>query len=286
MTGLVSRIENAAWDAAMGLINAGVTLKKGVLRVCEEGSYIMYDIYDLDGLEKWTKATIANLKLISHIPAIKGIFFELLKTLEAQKDLYYATKVIGSMNQFIKIDNKGQISLTLPEFTEILYGIANVCDTGRFLQKYGVFSFDACSRIASKLASTQILNTSYHLGDVHVVRSLFGVEGQPKDFFIFIASGIKATKCMKNFKKWYFSKEENKKFDWENAFKWVDSVGKMLLITLGPKYGKKAWFSGIDSATQLASLFAFILKKHRERHERFSNPEAHYKNTYSGVLGG
>ena len=58
-----------------------------MLVVGEGTSRAMYEVYSLDGFEKWSKALIADLRFLALIPGIGETFKECLKTVEAQKIL-------------------------------------------------------------------------------------------------------------------------------------------------------------------------------------------------------
>ena len=270
---MVNLIERVASTCCRGLIDAGVSIKKGCLFVAGEAGPTMSDIYSMEGFEKLSKALIADLKFFSLIPCIKGVFAECLATLEAQKDLYYATLFMGSMTEFIKIDpTSGAKSFQLPKFKEgphkgktdvvkILYAIGNFCEAGKFLQKFQVYSFALCTQVASRLGSMQVFTLygqSWTVGDIPVLNCLCD---KPKDFFIFIASGVEVWRC----------KEKNL-LKWQNAFKLAGSTGKMLLIPFGRHHNKKVWFVVLDLVTQNASLFGFIVKRYKERQKRFNYP--------------
>jgi hypothetical protein len=245
----------------------GVAAKQGILVVGEEASRVMYDIYSLVGFEKWTKAVIADLKFLSLLPVINGVFDECIKTLEAQKDLYYATLFVGSTAECIKVTEKEDqtkaYSFQLPktnghtDIVKILYAIGNYLEMGKFLQKYQVYSFPLFTQVADRLASVKVFayRGDWRVDDLPVISTLCD---KPKDFFIFLASGIEVYRC---------SKKPLLQFD--NVLKATGSIGKMLLISLGRDFNKEWWFVGIDVITQHASLIAFLWKRHQESKERF-----------------
>ena len=269
---MVNLIERVASTCCRGLIDAGVSIKKGCLFLAGEAGPTMSDIYSMEGFEKLSKALIADLKFVSLFPCIKGVFAECLATLEAQKDLYYATLFIGSMADCI--DSK-TMSLQLPKFKEgphkgkktdvvrILYAIGNFCEAGKFLQKYQVYSFALCTQVANRLGSMQVFTLygqSWTVGDIPVLNCLCD---KPKDFFIFIASGIDVYRCSKK-----------PLLEWENGLKLAGSTGKILLIYFGRHYNTTVWFAVIDLVTQNAGLFGGIVKGYNKRQKRFNHPGA------------
>jgi hypothetical protein len=262
-------IAHAAFTSCRGFIDAGVSIKRGTLVVAGELSYIMYDIYSLEGFEKWTKATIANLKLLSLIPSIKGVFSGVIATLEAQIDIYYATLVFGSTAEFIDTRN---LSFKIPEakkedgggtdWVKILYAIANPLDTAKFAQKYQLYSFPLCTQWANRFGSCRVFSyggQDYTVNDIPVLNALCD---KPKDFFVFFASGIEVWRCT----------QKKNPFNWENGLKFAGSFGKIVLITFGRQYHKQVWFAFAVAITQNSSLFARILKQRKERLERLNNP--------------
>ncbi len=273
MFGLSDKIGDAAYRICMGAINTGVAIKRVALTAGELGSRVIHSIYSLDGFEKWSKALIADLRFLSLIPSLKGVFDECLKTIEAQKDLYYATLFIGSMNECIKVDKiTGKRSFQLPkndkgevDAVKILYFFGNFSETGKFLQKYKVFSFELCTQVADRLASMKVFSfrdKSVNFGDIPVLKTLCE---KPKDFFIFFASGVEVWRCL------------HKPVNWENAFKFAGSTGKMGLIFFGDILIKKKYFWSaaiLDVLTQNASLLGYVVKTEKLRAQRFKNPVA------------
>jgi hypothetical protein len=282
MANFINRVGGAAAGACWGAIHTGITVKqgiqKGLLVVGEGTSRVMYDIYSLDGFEKWSKALIANLRFASALFKLNGLFDECLKTLEAQKDLYYATLFIGSMKEFVGFDKtKGEYHFKLParekleNLSKIFLAIGNFFETGKFLQKYKVLDFPLCTAVANRLASVQVFTLrgkAYTVDDIPVLQTLCD---KPKDFFIVLSSAIEiwrgtAIKIMAGKAKTIF--------EVENLCKVVGSMGKIVLIAFGRHYSKFIWFSVVDVTTQDVSLYGFIYKRARERANRFERPVA------------
>jgi hypothetical protein len=270
---LINSIYNAAAAFGTGLIHTGESIKKGALVIAEEGSHAMREAYCLDGFEKLTKAGIANLKFLNIIPCIKGVFDECIATLEAQKDLYYATKFFDCMPDFIYVDPKTKAkSFQLPRIqkgpdkgsidsVKILYAIGNFLDPFRFLYKYKIYSFPLCVEIANRMASIKVFDLNgktYTIDDIPVVHSLCS---RPKDFFIFLASLVDVYRCSKK-----------TILEWENGLKLVATCGRIVLITFGRHHHKMLWFHIADVITQNVGLMAFIVKRHIDRERRFNHP--------------
>lgn len=266
MVTVIDRIKGMTYSTGMELINTGVKIKKGTLRVCEAGSLVLYDVYCLEGFEKLTKALIANMKFLSLIPSVKGVFALCLDTLNGQRDLYYGTMWVNSACDFIRFDPATQrYHCQLPRMKDktidlfkILCAIGNLCETGKFLQRYEIYSFATCTRLANRLGGVKVWN-SYTVADIPVLASLCTT---PKDVCIFLASLVDLRKC------W-----DKPLLELENVLKITGNIGKLLLISLSLRYYQKPWFVLIDVITQNASLIAFFIKRCKERNNNFLFPK-------------
>lgn len=291
--GLISGLGNAVDRTFMGVVNAGVKVQQGLLLVGGEISQAMYDIYSMDGLEKWTKAAIANINALGIILG-SNAFVGVTKTLGWQKDLIYASLAVDSTAEFVEVTKIQKsdgteikkYSLQLPrivkknpatgkteteiDWVKVLYGIGNPFETLGFLQKYGVISFPASiTNVAAQIGATKLFSfnqENWKVGDVPVVKCLFN---KPKDFFVCIASAYSGYKCMRSSNFW----------DLANLLKLAGSLGKIVLITTADYMLKnknnKAYliaFVVIDVVTQNASLIGLLLKRRRERESRLKNP--------------
>jgi hypothetical protein len=290
MNAITSHISHGV-NSALFTISEGVSLvssevKKGIRYVGEGPSRAAYDIYDLrhEGFEKWTKAAIANLKLIGRIKHT-NVFNAAIETLEGQKNLYYATKFIGSACDFIQRDKvTKKVSLTIPKYKEegtnwvaVLYGIGNFLDTARFLQKHEVVAFQTVSRLGAAIGSIKI---SYlkdkRLDQIPVLSNVFY---SPKDIFIFAASGIEISRFIKAFVNVEGETGEDRTrkrkeilSDISTWLKLTGSIGKMILIGCGSRYGTAFWFTLVDVITQNAGLIRYWKDRSRDREVRFNNP--------------
>lgn len=277
----LTQISRAFDSACMGFINTGVEFKKGMLTVGEVGSHVMYDIYSLNGFEKFTKAMIADLRMLELFPCIKGTFTHCLKTLEAQKDLYYATLVFGSMADFIKPDYDKDTQafqgykFCMPtingkengpiDWVKVLYGIGNPFETCKFLQKYKILDFPLCSQLAAQFGSIK-LGGDWKVEDIAVLNCWCD---KPKDFFVFFAA-LYTTYCCSTDKNFW-----NKGRRLENLAKLTGALGKMALVGGSNFLLSRQYFwtlAVIDVATNNASLLGLILKCNRERDELFNKP--------------
>lgn len=256
-------------------IQRGVLVVSGracsiVVFVAEEASNFMYDIYSLDGFEKWTKAAIADLKFLEIFSRVKVVWGEsiklILKTLEAQMKFYYATQFICATAEFIEVkekDGKQSFKFRVPtlktkdsegktiesyDLNKVLLLIGSYFDAGKFLQEYNLATFSRFSELANQMAT-------YRVFQLPVVGCLCD---KPKDFFIFIASGIELQRCLQ------------KPFDWEIKLKIIGSIGKMALIGAGGYLYKSHYLVALailGLVTQNASLFARIVKRYNDRVE-------------------
>lgn len=259
--------------ACKKLIDTGSKINKGILSTGGKVSHILYDLYSMEGFEKMAKMGIANLRAIQLIPQCNGVFKECIGTLDAQKDLIYATMFLKSTPDFIRVnvdDETGEktYSFQIPrkkghiDWITILYGIGNPLDTLNFLQRNQVYSFPRISQFAREMGTTQVsfLN-GVTLGDIPVVNSLFN---RPKDFFVFLASTLAAMEGVKN----------PNFFDIENLLKLTSNVGKMILIPYGETLSKNKCFvtlAAIDVATQNAGFFAMLYKRNKDRQSRLDS---------------
>lgn len=279
-----------------GFIGAFKKAGRGILHLGELGTRALYDAYSIEGFERISKAMVANLRMLSLFPALKGIFANSIEALEAHKDLCYATLVFDTTANFIKsekdsVTNKTRYSLQIPKYKtndnkyrwdwgKILYGVGNFFETGKFLIRYKVLQFPLCSQIASKLGSIPLnmLGKGWKLKDIPVVNALFDA---PKDFFVFIASVWSTGKCLSEKKEQFYSVE--------NLLKLTGNIGKIVLISCGQillknhfrlaKTGNHhSWYiitlTVVDVITNNASLIGLFVKKHSQRTERFKEPVA------------
>jgi hypothetical protein len=271
MVDFINRLGNAVDSACMGFINWGVKTEKVLVVGGRVFSFIAYHFYSMEGLEKGSKALIANLEMLSLIPSINGLFSETLKTMRGQKDLIYATLIIGSIADCIKKEKDGSLRFALPrqtdgtlDYVKVLYGIGNIFETGGFLQKYRVMTFPRCSQFAQQLGSIKMFE-NVTFGDVPVLKTL---TDKPKDLFVFSASLYVLVQS--------FRKPVNNNFlSPLNLAKLTGSLGKIILIScsdfmLARKY--LVTLTVIDVFTQNASLIGLILKRCQDREKRFVNP--------------
>lgn len=254
----MSYITKALWETATpfyeGMHDKAVKIKKGILILLKEGSHIAFDICTLDGYEKLAKALIADLKFISLLPAMKGVFDECLKTLEAQKDLYYATMIINSTAEMW--ENKNQ---ERSDPVKVLNAIGNFFETGKFLQKNEIYPFETCVEVANTMASTKVYG-NITLNDIPVLGSICD---KPKDLCVFLGSSIEIYRCIKK-----------PRLEWEFALKLTGSIGKVALTSLGKYYNKEWWFFAIDLITQNDSFLKRVVDQYTLRKRRFSSPAA------------
>ena len=266
-------------------------IKKGTMYVGEGLSNMAYDVYDLknEGFEKWVKAAIASLRAYAIFNGMTDRFNIAINTFESQKDLYYATKIVGSVTHFIrKKPVDGESYFKCPNLTEGLYAVANFLDTAKFLKKNEVFEMKWASDLASKFGSFPLSSLGINMDKIPVVGKRLGwktlaevpVVGSftrtPKDLFTFASSFIDAGFMICKAVKFRDSIYQMAKWDFvfDDLLKFVSSVGKMVLIVGGRSYGCSNWFAYADFYTQWASLGRYWWKRSSERHNRFENPPA------------
>lgn len=273
MSKIISSIGSAADTLCMSFINAAVQVKTCVLWLGKKVSLAMKDVYSLEGFEKWSKAFIADLRILNLFNVnIKNC----LKTVEAQKDLIYATLIFGSTVEFFKPgkdkDGKKVYGFQLPrekdgnvDVVKFLYGIGNIFETLKFTQEYGLLSFPRCSQLANQLGSTKLFNfrgSTWTLGDIPVANCWLD---KPKDFFVFTAAFYNTGRCL----------TVPVFFTIENILKLTGSIGKMTLITLAPYMLREKYYTAlsiVDFVTNNASLLAFLIKRNNDREKRLQDP--------------
>lgn len=291
---VISHMRGAADWVGSAAVKTGVEIKKGVLYLGEEVSYKAYDIYDLrnDGFEKFTKAEIANLKVVGKVFGLTPLFKGVIETLEGQKNLYYATKFIGSLCDFMAIyqkvfaqetfTGKCKTFFTLPHLIKISYGVGNCLDPVKFGMKMGLWELKKVSELGTRIGNYQVFNR--RLEDIPVIGSL---SYSPKDFFIFTASCLELTKVGLDF--YHIDgtdadsvrrRQQKITRRWDFVvnigffFKMVGTFGKIGLMTLGRRYGSTLAFAACDAFIQNAGLIKFWMDRSKNRKERFKNPAA------------
>ncbi|CUI17568.1 hypothetical protein PNK_1964 [Candidatus Protochlamydia naegleriophila] len=290
--GLISNITGAARWVGSTVVDTGTGIKKGVLWAGEGISRGAYDIYDLrsDGFEKWTKFGLANLKLVGKIFEMTALFKGVIETLEGQKNIYYATKFIGSICDFMAIGEEtfkqatimGGVKkfFTLPNFIKIFYGIGNCLDPLKFGMKMGLWDLKRASELGTRIGNYQVFNR--RLEDIPLVGSL---SYNPKDFFVFTACCLELTKIGLDLYKIDGTDADGGRRRGERiAKRWdfvvnlgfflkmVGTFGKMGLITFGRRYGNTLTFAVCDVVTQNAGLIKFWMDRSKAREARFCNP--------------
>lgn len=278
---IMTPITNIALQTYQGLVNAGEGIKKGVLAVGKEGSQILHDFYCMDGLLTLTKLLIADLRFISLIPAINGLFAEVLKTLEAQKALYYATLTPRALVECIKTDPEtGKMGLQLPQmhdgsginYVNICYCLGGVFETGSYLKKMGVLELEMFSQIGSWLGSIKIYSSqgkTWTFSDIPVVSRLCTT---PKELFFMGASVLEVCRWVIKVVMPKDDDEFIQQFSWIPLLKVTESFARLLTIGMHHQHGRKWWFLTIDLIGQNAGLFKFILTRRKILQNHYENP--------------
>jgi hypothetical protein len=220
-----------------------------------------YRTYNLVGLEKFSKVILASIDLVHHHPAMKGVFTDMRKTFNDQKDVYYAAMVVDSLSGFVRVRN-GRINFYIPDIVEVLYAIGNVCETGKFLQKQGVFRFEQCTQIANRLGSVKVFNVK-----PFNYRPLANFTQTPKDPFVFAAIGITLARSFKELTSpsghTEVAREANRRrqLSPDNILRQVGNVGKLYLIWNGATSYHTLTFAIVNFVTQNAGLIGFLIKQ-------------------------
>lgn len=274
MADLIERLHNAVDSTCTAFIDGGVSLKRGIMRAPEEISCTLHDVYCLQGFEKWNKAVSSNLKALSLIPSVNGVFNGFIDELKSEQDLFYATQVFDSTAKLFEKDGtSGGYRLAANiQWVDICYAIGNPLETIQFLERHKVIFYPKLSNIALQVGSTRLFNMSGQavlFRDVPVINALVN---KPKDFFVFFASCLGAYKGLKDFD-W----EGIKAFDsksLENLCKLASNIGRVILIPFASHLHNSGWIgvlTVVDLVTQNTSLFAFIIKRRSERERSFED---------------
>lgn len=274
MAGLIERLLGAASSGCVTLGEAGVVVKQGVMRTSEEISCSLHDVCCLQGFEKWNKAVSSNLKALSLIPSIKGVFDGFIKELKDEQDLFYATQVFGSTAKLFKWnEDRSRYQLAADISTEdICYAIGNPFETLQFLQRCDLISYPELSKLASQWGSFHLFTLNEQpifFKDIPVVNAIVN---KPKDLCVFIASCSGIKKGLTDFNWDGILAFESKSI--EDLCKLASNLGRVILIPLGFHLEKSGWIgvlTVVDLVTQNSSLFAFIIKRRCEREKSFEN---------------
>lgn len=255
--------------AIQGFTNAACSsasyLLSGVKKTAEEGSYALYSLYSLSGFEKTAKAALSTTRAFSYILPDSGLLVSFANTVAAHRDLCCATSIIGSIADFTRIDQLGNKSFSLRDsngsidYRNLFLALANICETGKFLQRNELCSFPRCTAFANQCGSMRLLalgETSVTFGDVPVLGALSS--SSPKGFFVFIAACIEMHR-LRLAGNW----------DSVNILKCANAMGKIILIFCGKwlKSNRNLLVAGIvlDIITNYTALFAYILKERKAR---------------------
>lgn len=231
-------------------------------------------LYDMDSFDKWTKAAGSQLRVLNLLTG--GYFNECLKTVEAQKDLYLATAIFSSLGEWIATDQNGVRSLQTPkkrgtqdtDWIKVCYTIGNIFETGKFLQKYAIVSFPNCSRFAAAYGSIPLFSFKGENWTVANIPWINTFSDKPKEFFVVIAASLEIRNYV-----WAPNNAWNPNFwDTVNLLKLVNSTGKIVMICFAGPLLRKHLFLAVtimDFVTTHTGLFAHILKKRRDRLDRY-----------------
>ncbi|MCE2983632.1 MAG: hypothetical protein LW832_08710 [Parachlamydia sp.] len=270
----------------------GGGLKKGTLFVGEGISQIAYDVYDLknEGFEKWVKFSISIIQ-VTAVALGHGDRYNLaIKDFEAQKDLYYATKVFVNLKDLTR---NGIGGCNLASVKKCLYAASNVLDTAKFLKKQEIFEMQWANEASSRIGSISL--SSLHIESFPVVGEwlnwktiadvpvLNSFTRTPKDFFIFMACLIEVGEL---FYKTVHISNDNDDDDvvranmrWafvtnkDNILKLISSIGKIVLIA-GGKSNQMHWFAVAALIANGASWAQYNRKCAARRQLRFDTPAA------------
>ncbi len=260
---------DGAASAVIGFIRFTDAAERVLWQAGEVSSCALRSVVCVQGFEKLAKANLANTALLSVIPCMSGIFSEFSKTMEAQKDLCYATGVFSLLGSFVGDFKERDVRnhevkrkrLCLPRLEEggldlsrILQTIGAFFETGKFFQKYQVMAFPRCVAVANRLASLELYE-GILLNDVPVLNS---ITSRPKDLCIFLASWI-------DLKRGLFGGNGRSILEFENMCKIVGSLGKITLIGCGRSYSSDLWFKWVDAITQNTALVDFVWKQNKRR---------------------
>jgi hypothetical protein len=272
----------------IAVVETAREIKTGFLTIFSaDGTYMLREIYSMDGFEKWTKALLSGLEFVVLFPAVKSIFAKFKDTIEWQKDLYYASLTFGVFEWCIERDDQGNaVGFQLPrkprangegilsDCSSFALCIAAILETAQFFKKYKVMEFAFYTKHIEPLG--QIPLAGRNLNEIPVVQSLF--DGKPKEFFTVVHAIFDfAIATMKTKELWNERAHRNndwKMKKWIVLFEFVGSLGKIIGVACYRKFGGCYWLAFVGVIGTQAPLAKFVLSHHWKRLQRNELPEA------------
>ena len=278
MINALSQFATAAWQVTC---DTASEIKSGLLTLLsDDGVYICWRIYSLDGFENWTKAMVSNLEFLALVPTTKRLFAKCKESFDQQKELYYATLTFGVFNLLVKRDVHGNaIGFQLPKLKEEEGGgtdwsmlslcIAAIFDSLQFCRKYNVLELAYYSKVMGPLGAYCKIN------QIPVVQSLF--DGKPKEFFIVLSSIIDGYRGFKKLAQlWNCPTADRDRYwtmqKWEAFFQIGASFGKIVGLACYRRYAGHVWLAIVGLIGSHSSLYYFMLSHHRRRMARNEFP--------------
>lgn len=292
MSNAINGLRDGASRGFRSVIHTEEKLRKGLLHCTEKVAYVFCDLSTLNGLTKLTKFCISNARLLTHIiPTTKKVFAGFLVSAEGFKDILYATMILDSIPDFVDVktlkfklpkikagkDQKGNDRYKV-DYVKVFYGIGNLLETLKFLQKKAVYSFPLCSKVGRLVGNVKVFSLNgktLYFKDIPVAGS---VASKPKEVFIFAAVSIETWRWLKPIIKPQGQTPEERKADRRKQFEWYPlakqsiSFGKGGLILFSKHHAKTAWFAALDFFTQTISLGKLIYDCDKARKKRFESP--------------
>lgn len=273
------QLSHTSWECLCSSIEE---IKTGILTFFSaDGTYILWRIYSLEGLERWNRAFLSNLEFLILFPKINAVFEKCRWTCEAQRDLYYTTLAFASLASFTKKNSDGKpIGVQLPHLSSregggLDWALLSLCissafEVAQFLKKYQVCEFAFYSKYVTPMGNYGYLN------QIPVVQSLF--DGKPKEFFIVTASliGLYRT-CIDAWQLWHVEQEKRDSEwtvrKWITLLNFVSRSGTALGISSYRKFGGQVWLAVLNVVCMHTPLFKFMLETHHNRKMRDEFPE-------------
>lgn len=233
--------------------------------------FIAQDSFSIDGIEKIAKAGGSIMEALSEFARFKGVFDSAIPGFKATKELCASTKALTVFSGYIKKDKEGHAHFCLPDSdkpflecaSKIFLDGAALLEAGVFLKKYGIFTFEALSKLANSIGQVKIFAFNRHiaLNDIPVISGLLN---RPKEMFAF--AGFFLGSCHK------LRQPIAKIFSLETAFKLIQNIGKMVLIAFGDTLkacGMKHWTIVIDVGVSITAIVEMVWKSHTKYQKVF-----------------
>lgn len=274
------------------------SLKKGIIKIGQESSYVLHAVYSNDGFEKICSFSLSAFKALD----IKGPMVDCFKW---QKTWYNVSKFLGSLGRYFKLDDKNRYHFTLPErrsFDEPVYrrdqrpniaasirpwyaridffainmDIANFFETGKFIQT-NMYSFPTLQKVATQVGSYQVPVFNKQFDQIFLLQSLcdrpkelFVVAGSTASLFARVGAAImEIGKPVNPVQNPAIAYVKNKSLSLSNLMGIAGDIGRISLVVLSRHYADRKWFNlGLELPLRTIGVIKFIYDREIGRQDR------------------